>query len=52
MDLKETEAWTDCAGEGNKQFNRPTGLESIEKKTPLEANTKQLLVKTQQTEKT
>jgi hypothetical protein len=25
MDLEETEARNDCAGEGQQQFNRPTG---------------------------
>jgi hypothetical protein len=25
MDLEEIETWNDCAGEGQQQFNRPTG---------------------------
>jgi hypothetical protein len=32
MDLQETEARNDCAGEGQQQFNRPTDLEKDEQR--------------------
>jgi hypothetical protein len=55
MDLKETEARNDCAGEGQQQFNQPADwLKLVMRRLPtskdmsmLEAVTGQCLVKTE-----
>jgi hypothetical protein len=44
MDLEETEARNDCAGEGQRQFNQPN--ESVVKKKSLVVILKRLVAKT------